>query len=198
MAFFKFGKSTSDKTTDEEIVERILKGELHLQELLYDRYSAKIFHKCLSIIKDREAAKDCTHDIMVKIFMKLGDFKGKSAFSLWVHSISYNYCMDYLSKQKRLDFSDYSDHEYEAVANDDESLESKLLQDLKLTQLEVVFEQLTPDEKIILMMRYQDGLSVKEISDTLNVGESAVKMRLKRSRDHLAELINVLDKKSNR
>lgn len=198
MAFFKFGKTASDKTTDEEIVDRILQGELHLQELLYDRYSTKIFHKCLSIIKDREAAKDCTHDIMVKIFMKLGDFKGKSAFSLWVHSISYNYCMDYLSKQKRLDFSDYSDHEYEAVANDDESLESKLLQDLKLTQLEIVFEQLTPDERIILLMRYQDGLSVKEISDTLNVGESAVKMRLKRSRDHLAKLINTLDKNSNR
>ncbi len=195
MAFFKFGKSTSDKITDEEIVERILKGELHLQELLYDRYSTKIFHKCLSIIKDREAAKDCTHDIMVKIFMKLGDFKGKSAFSLWVHSITYNFCMDYLSKQKRLDFSDYSDYEYEKVSNDDESLENKIFQDLKLTQLEIVFEQLNPDEKIILMMRYQDGHSVKEISDTLGVGESAVKMRLKRSRDRLAELINMIDKK---
>lgn len=198
MAFFKFGKSVSDKITDEEIVERILEGELHLQELLYDRYSTKIFHKCLSIIKDREAAKDCTHDIMVKIFMKLGDFKGKSAFSLWVHSITYNFCMDYLSKQKRLDFSDYSDYEYEKVANDDEALEDKLLQDLKLTQLETVFEQLNPDEKIILLMRYQDGLSVKEISDTLGVGESAVKMRLKRSRDRLAELIEMLDKKGNR
>jgi RNA polymerase sigma factor (sigma-70 family) len=198
MAFFKFGKSTSDKITDEEVVERILKGELHLQELLYDRYSTKIFHKCLSIIKDREAAKDCTHDIMVKIFMKLGDFKGKSAFSLWVHSITYNFCMDYLSKQKRLDFSDYSDYEYEKVSNDDESLENKILQDLKLTQLEVVFEQLSPDEKIILMMRYQDGHSVKEISDTLGVGESAVKMRLKRSRDRLAELINMIDKKGNK
>ncbi len=198
MAFFKFGKSTSDKITDEEVVERILKGELHLQELLYDRYSTKIFHKCLSIIKDREAAKDCTHDIMVKIFMKLGDFKGKSAFSLWVHSITYNFCMDYLSKQKRLDFSDYSDYEYEKVSNDDESLENKILQDFKLTQLEVVFEQLNPDEKIILMMRYQDGHSVKEISDTLGVGESAVKMRLKRSRDRLAELINMIDKKGNK
>ena len=198
MAFFKFGKSTSDKITDEELVERILKGELQMQELLYDRYSVKIFHKCLSLIKDREAAKDCTHDIMVKIFMKLGDFKGKSAFSLWVHSITYNFCMDYLSKQKRLDFSDYSEYEYEAVANDDESLENKLLQDLKLTQLEIVFEQLNPDEKIILMMRYQDGMSVKDISDTLNVGESAVKMRLKRSRDHLAELITSLEKKQGK
>ncbi len=195
MAFYKFVKNTSDKISDEEIVERILKGEQQLLEQLYDRYSGKIFHKCLSIIKDREAAKDCTHDITIKIFMNLANFKGRSAFSLWVHSITYNYCMDYLSKQKRMDYSDYSDYEYENVANDDEALESKLLQDLKLTQLEAVFEKLNPDEKIILMMRYQDGMSVKDIADTLSIGESAVKMRLKRSRDRLAELIEELDKK---
>ncbi|NJN34915.1 MAG: RNA polymerase sigma factor [Saprospiraceae bacterium] len=191
-------KNTSDKMSDEEIVERILKGEQQLLEQLYDRYSGKIFHKCLSIIKDREAAKDCTHDITIKIFMNLANFKGRSAFSLWVHSITYNYCMDYLTKQKRMDYSDYSDYEYENVANDDEALESKLLQDLKLTQLEAVFEKLNPDEKIILMMRYQDGMSVKDIADTLSIGESAVKMRLKRSRDRLAELIEELDKKQGR
>jgi RNA polymerase sigma factor (sigma-70 family) len=195
MAFFKFGKTTTDKITDEEIVERILKGEQHLLEMLYDRYSTKIFHKCISLIKDREAAKDCTHDIMVKIFMNLVNFKGKSAFSLWIHSITYNYCMDYLSKQKRMDVSDYSDYEYENLASDDESLENKLLQDMKLTQLEQVFEFLNPDEKLILMMRYQDAMSVKDIADSLNIGESAVKMRLKRSRDRLAELIDEFDKK---
>lgn len=184
--------------SDEEIVERILKGEQQLLELLYDRYSGKIYHKCYSIIKDREAAKDCTHDITIKIFMNLAYFKGRSAFSLWVHSITYNYCMDYLNKQKRMDYSDYSEYEYENLANDDESLESKLLQDLKLTQLEAVFEKLNPDEKIILMMRYQDGMSVKDIADTLSIGESAVKMRLKRSRDRLAELIEDLDRKQNR
>ena len=198
MAFFKFGKTTSEKITDEEIIERILKGEQHLLEMLYDRYSAKIFHKCLSLIKDREAAKDCTHDIMVKIFMNLANFKGKSAFSLWVHSISYNYCMDYLSKQKKMDFADVSDYEYDNLAYDDTSLENKLLQDLKLTQLETVFEQLNTDDKMLLMMRYQDGMSVKDISDSLNLGESAVKMRLKRSRDRLADLIEALEKKQKK
>ena len=198
MAFFKFGKTTSEKITDEEIIERILKGEQQLLEMLYDRYSAKIFHKCLSLIKDREAAKDCTHDIMVKIFMNLANFKGKSAFSLWVHSISYNYCMDYLSKQKKMNFSDVSDYEYDNLAYDDTSLENKLLQDLKLTQLETVFEQLNTDDKMLLMMRYQDGMSVKDISDSLNLGESAVKMRLKRSRDRLADLIEALEKKQKK
>jgi RNA polymerase sigma-70 factor (ECF subfamily) len=196
MAFFKFSKSSNDKLADEQVVERILKGEQQLLEVLYDRYSGKIYHKCLSLIKDREAAKDCTHDIMVKVFMNLANFKGKAAFSLWVHSISYNYCMDYLTKQKRLDYSDYTENIYENVANDDASLEDKILQDAQLTQLEAVFEELNADEKIILMMRYQDGMSVKDISDSLGIGESAVKMRLKRGRDRLADLIETLNKKN--
>ena len=72
MAFFKYGKTNTEKQlTDEEIVGLILGGEQQHLDVLYDRYSTKIFHKCLSIIKDREASKDCTHDIMVKIFMNL-------------------------------------------------------------------------------------------------------------------------------
>ena len=196
MAFFKYGKSNTEKQlTDEEIVALILAGEQQHLDVLYDRYSTKIFHKCLSIIKDREASKDCTHDIMVKIFMNLAKFQGRSAFSLWVHSITYNFCMDYLSKQKRRGISDFSDIEFEQVSDDDEALETKLLQDLKLTQLEVVFEKLNADDKILLLMRYQDGLSVRDIAESLGVGESAIKMRLKRSRDRLGDLIEDLQKK---
>jgi RNA polymerase sigma factor (sigma-70 family) len=193
MAFFKPTKPVSEKLSDEEIVERVLKnGEQNLLEVLYDRYSAKIFHKCVSLIKDREASKDCTHDIMVKIFMNLVNFKGKSAFSLWVHSITYNYCMDYLQKRKRLEFNDLSETEYEHASGDEDDLANKILQDIKLTQLEIVFELLNSDEKILLLMRYQDGMAVKDIAESLGVGESAIKMRLKRSRDHLAELITEL------
>ena len=42
----------------------------------------------------------------------------------------------------------------------------------------------------MLLMRYQEGLSIKEIAEVLEISESAVKMRLKRSRDRLAELLN--------
>ena len=103
--------------------------------------------------------------------------------------------MDYLQKQKRLQYNDYEESEYEHMATDDIELENKIMRDLQLTQLETVFEQLNPEEKIVLMMRYQDGMSVKEVAEALNVGESAVKMRLKRSRDHLAVLINDLERK---
>lgn len=188
--FFRQKKNTVETFSDEEVVDKIVsKGEQQYLEVLYDRYSNKIYHKCLSIIKDTEASKDCTHDIIMRIFTNLVKFKGRSSFSLWVHSITYNYCMDYLQKRKRIVFNDYIAGEYDDLPDDSWELELKQLKDLQLSQLELVFQDLNPDEQIILMMRYQDGMSVKDIAESLEIGESAVKMRLKRSRDHLAELI---------
>jgi len=177
--------------TDKEVIEKIIqKGEKELLEIIYERYATKVFHKCISLIKNREIAKDLAHDIMIKIFLSLSKFKGKSAFSLWVHSITYNHCMDYLRKKKKLKYESYVEKDYEHLTNDTTQKEEAILMELQLTQLEEVFVELHAEEKLILLMRYQDGMSIKQIGQTLNLGESAVKMRLKRSRDRLAKLLN--------
>lgn len=186
----KISRKNKNKLSDAEVIKLILEnGKKELLEILYERYSDKVYHKCLSITKDREVSKDLAHDILVKIFLNLNKFKGKSTFSLWVHSITYNYCMDYLRKQKRLNFQVYDTEAYDQLSTDEIELENKILADLKLSQLEVLFEELKAEDKIILLMRYQDGMSVKQIALSLAISESAVKMRLKRSRDRLAELL---------
>ena len=48
-------------------------------------------------------------------------------------------------------------------------------------------ELISPDEKMILLLKYQDNLSVRELSEALDIGESAVKMRLKRAKDKLVQ-----------
>lgn len=179
------------KLTDLEIIERIIqKGEKELLEHIYERYATKVYHKCISLVKNQEIAKDLAHDIMIKIFLSLVKFKGKSTFSLWVHSITYNHCMDYLRKKKKLKYESYVEKDYEHVSSENSEKEEALLLELQLTQLESVFNDLHPEEKLILLMRYQDAMSIKQIAATLNLGESAVKMRLKRSRDRLAKLLN--------
>lgn len=175
--------------SDWDIIQKILEGEKYLLEILYNRYATKVFHKCLSITKDRDISKDLSHDIIIKIFLNLVKFKGTADFSFWVYSITYNHCMDYLKKKKRLHFDDLASKSSTQISTDEIELEHKVLKELRLDQLELLFEELKADEKIILLMRYQDGMSVKEIATTLKVGESAIKMRLKRSRDRLAELI---------
>ena len=176
--------------SDKEIVEQIIAtGDKELFNILYDRYADKVYHKCLLLTKDKEMSKDLTHDILIKVFLNIAKLTKITNFSLWVHSITYNHCIDYLRLKKKFKHEDYDEARFEHISEEDIEREQQELKEIQLSELEVVFEQLKQEDRLILLMRYQDGLPVKAIAKTLSVGESAVKMRLKRSRDHLAELL---------
>lgn len=189
MTFIKSGSDTSTPLSDEEIVLRVIKnGDQQLLSTLYDRYCDRIYRKCLSITRDKNTAKDLTHDIFIKIFRSLDKFQGKSKLSLWIHSISYNHCMNHLKKEKKLKFDSLDSMIINDPKDDkSESLDAEFLE-LQLSQLSQVFNQLHPEEKLILLMRYKDEMPVKVIAETLNIKLSAAKMRLKRSRDSLSRL----------
>ena len=58
---------------------------------------------------------------------------------------------------------------------------------MRVEYLKEVMELISPDEKMILLLKYQDNLSIKEISSALDIGESVVKMRLKRAKEKLVD-----------
>ncbi len=180
-----------DDITDNDLIVLIVQeGRRELMHVIYDRYADKVYHKCISLSKDRVLSEDLMHDVMVKILANLSQFKGTSDFSFWVHSITYNYCMDYLRKKKKTHVTEILDYNtFDAIAEDEIEQENNILKELRLEQLARIFENLDSDEKGMLLMRYQEGLSIREIAEMLDISESAVKMRLKRSRDRLAELL---------
>lgn len=181
---------TKEKISDKEIVERIIAtGDKELFHILYERYADKVYRKCLLLTKDRETSKDLAHDILIKVFLNLSKLKKITNFSLWVHSITYNHCIDYLRLKQKVKYEDFEEQAFEDISEEDIEREQQELKELQLSELEAVFAELKEEEKLILLMRYQDDLSIKDIARTLSMGESAVKMRLKRSRDHLAELL---------
>jgi len=183
--------------SDVEIVTFITKEQkTDLFELLYDRYAPIIYRKCVSLTKDQNTAKDLMHDIMIKIFLNIAQFEGRSNFSLWVNTISYNHCMQYFKLKKRLLISSEELNTYENVAIQDIEEEHQELQQIKSKQLNILLEKLKSEYRLILVMRYFSDMSVKEIAESLEIGESAVKMRLKRGRTKLAELFNQLNQDS--
>lgn len=185
---------TSDHISDKKIVEQIIAtGNMELFHVLYDRYVDKVYRKCLLLTKDKEVSKDLTHDILIKVFLNLSKLKKITNFSLWVHSITYNHCIDYLRLKNKFKHEDYDEALFENITEEEIEREQQELKELRLSELEVVFEQLNQEERLILLMRYKDGLSIKAIAKAFEVGESAVKMRLKRSRDHLAALLTKIN-----
>lgn len=187
-------KKEFKELTDEELVKQITCQQDRrlirlMQEELYMRHNDKVYGKCLLMTKDNSIARDLAHDIFIKIFLKLHTFKGNASFLSWTFAITYNHCISYLNRTKNKYKVGLEDQGFE-IPDDEQALENKILKDMKLTQLEVVFEQLKDQEKLLLTMRYKDGFSIKQMSEILGVNSGALKMRLKRSRDHLANLIN--------
>ncbi|MFY0712726.1 RNA polymerase sigma factor [Seonamhaeicola sp. NFXS20] len=181
-----------NKQPDEDLVKAIVKtNDTMLFEILYDRYSMLVYNKCLGFAKDEDEAKDLAQDVFLKLFVKLASFKGKSKFSTWLYAFTYNHCVNYVTRNTAKKFEkkavDYKDIENLSEDNDDSSFLS-----MKVDKLKVALEKISPDEKMILLLKYQDLLSIKDIVDVLDIGESAVKMRIKRAKDKLITVYNNL------
>lgn len=175
---------------DSEIIKNIIEDKkAECFGTLYDRYSNKVYNKCISLIKDLEIAKDLTHDIFLKVFVNLGSFKGDSTFSTWLYSITYNYCMDYLRKSKK--FIEVAVNEkLPDFQTSDEQDEVDSIYQMDSNKLNALLEKIPTNDKVILLMKYQDDMSIKEIKQSFNIGESAAKMRLKRAKEKLIFIYN--------
>lgn len=186
----------SKDLTDAELVAQIVATNNSLLFCtLYDRYSKKVYNKCYSFARNEDEAKDLTQDVFLKLFIKLHTFKGKAKFSTWLYSFTYNFCANYVNRDKGRKMSDESDtmdnHEY--YLSHMEDVEEETLFELQASQLEIALENIDPEDKAILLLKYQDEVSVKDLQSLLKVGESAVKMRLKRARIRVVEEHNKLN-----
>lgn len=176
--------------SDEDLVAAINRSQdTLLFGFLYDRYSNVVFNKCYNFTRVDDEAEDLTQDIFLKLFIKLPTFQGKSKFSTWLYAFTYNHCVNFvkrdkahLMKNKSLPVEEY---DHLLIETSDHSLfqiqESKLREALNL---------INPDDKMLLLLKYQDDVSIKDIAEAFEMGESAVKMRLKRAKARVVELCN--------
>ena len=185
-----------NKLSDEELVKTIVSSnDTLLFEILYDRYAKMVYNKCRGFSKRDDEAEDLAQDIFLKLFVKLKTFKGNSKFSTWLYAFTYNHCVNYVNRntakkieKQSVDATHIQDSGYSIEDNDND------INQLKVDKLKEALELITPEEKMILLLKYQDSLSIKELADAFDIGESAVKMRLKRAKE---KLINVYNKKED-
>ena len=174
---------------DLEVINSYLETQASMCfSVLYSRYASKIYGKCLTILKDEAMAEDATQEIFMKIFLNLSRFEEKARFSTWIYSITYNYCIDYLRRKQKLGnvFSDDEIEKAADVAEDDVS--DAALMELEVKQLRNILDEMPPGDRTILLMKYQDDMSIREIAEILNKSESAVKMKIKRAKEKAQKL----------
>lgn len=173
---------------DTVVIERYLKNQANVCfRILYNRYAGKIYSKAITMLKDEDIAEDATQEIFTKIFLNLNKFSGKSKFSTWVYSVTYNYCIDYIRRGKKAKklFTDELENPPDLQA--EEVPDEELLQ-MEVSQLKRVLGELRDGDRSILLMKYQDDMSIKDIAAIIGKQESAVKMQLKRAKEKAKKL----------
>ncbi len=175
-------KKRYNELSDSEVLDLYMNSQSSMYfDLLYSRYINKVYSKCISLLKDEVLAQDAAQEIFVKIFLNLSKFNKKSKFSTWIYSITYNYCIDVIRKQKKL--QKVITKESEQLPDiEQEEINDKELLEIEYNRLSEVLEHIPVQDKAVLLMKYQDDMSIKEISQVLVKSESAIKMKIKRAK----------------
>lgn len=179
-----------EHSTDEQLVDLIVKTKnAMLFGVLYNRHSSAVYNKCYSFAPNLEEAQDLAQDIFLKLFIKLRSFKKHSKFSTWLYALTYNHCVNYIKR----DVSKKIQRKSIAVNKCRKPLieiDEATLFNMKVDKLQRALTLVSPKDKMILLLKYQDSFSIKELSEVLFIGESAVKMRLKRARAKIVGIYN--------
>jgi RNA polymerase sigma factor (sigma-70 family) len=176
--------------TDLELIRLYLETqETSYFSALYTKYYNRVFAKCLAILGDHAIAQDAAQEVFTKIFLNLSGFNEKAQFSTWIYSITYNYCIDVIRKEKKNQMFSHDMEKAGAVLDD---VEDVFLLEMKLDRLKALLERIPLSDKAMLMMKYQDDLSIREIGEICYKSESAVKMQLKRAKQKVRQIYDEL------
>ena len=180
--------SANKEISDADIIKEYLRTQSStFFSILYRKYAGKVYGKCLSILRNEDEARDAVQDIFVKIMLNLGNFGEKSQFSTWIYSITYNFCIDLIRKRKK-EKTLFSEDIERVPDVAEEDVPDEFMREMDIKYLKQVLEELSTGDRIILLMKYHDELSIKEIADTIDKTESAVKMKIKRAKHKAQEL----------
>jgi len=166
---------------DEEIVDRVIKGEKHLYESLMRKYNLRLFRISMSIINDDMAVEDVMQTAYLNAYLSLASFKNKSSFSTWLTRILINESL--LFKKKKARQQELIEKQQDNYITDS-PLKGLMNKELKII-LEKSIADLPEKYKIVFVMREIEEMSTNETMDVLSLSESNVKVRLNRAKEML-------------
>lgn len=172
-----------EDVSDRDIIDRYLETQDGSYfSIIYDRYSRLVYAKSLSMLKNEAAAEDAVQEIFIKVMLKLSSYTGDAKFSTWMYAITYNYCIDVIRKTQRKKAIDVEDIDVLEASMIPEPDDARILE-VDIKRLKYILERIPRKDKAILMMKYLEEFSIKEIAEIMEKSESAVKMQILRAKE---------------
>ena len=162
-------------------------GDANAFSFLVDRYQKPVFSLCYRMLGNSQDAEDAAQESFIRAYMHLKKFDPNRSFTTWLLSIASHYCIDQIRKKQLLTVS------VDALPNEiipdrkAPNPETKIRSAEREFMVQKLIAKLKPLDRAAIILRYWHQCSEVEIAEALNLSVSAVKSRLYRSRQTLAE-----------
>lgn len=174
--------------TDEQIIDSIKRGNKTDFALLVDRYKDRAFSLLRKILKNEMDAEEALQDSFMKVFNSLDSFRFESKFSTWFYKVTYNTGLTVLaSKKRQIEKEMTSLEDHFDLGDEDDRIYSES-ENVKQYILKLV-DKLPPRNALVVILFYIDDMSLKDISEILDISLVNTKVLLHRSRNSLRDLI---------
>ncbi len=179
---------------DLELVRAFRKGDERAFEELVRRYQRQVANVIYLTLGSRAEVDDLTQEVFLRVYRSLSRVEVTTSLFSWIYRIAVNIAIDELRRRKikrtlSLDFFSESSLEREKNIEDPTEPSERVLSDERKQKVMEAIKKLTPAHRAALVLREYEGLSYKEIAQTLNITEQAVKSRIFRSREELKKLL---------
>ena len=174
---------SNQNITESDLIRGCLNKDRNMQEILYHRFSAKMYGVCLRYCKDAADAQDLLQDGFVKIFKNLDKFRGEGSFEGWIRRIFVNTAIEHFRKSIKK-FTVTDSHE---VIIEDSSWNA--LDNLAEKDVIKMIQVLSPGYRQVFNMFVIEGYTHKDIGDILGISEGTSKSQLARAKGILKKMV---------
>lgn len=179
---------------DQSLIRAFQEGDEKAFEEIVRRYQRQVANLIYLTMGNRSDVEDLAQDVFLRVYRSIGKVTvGTSLFS-WIYRITLNLCIDELRRKKfkrmlALDTSEESSSDHSIAIEHPSSASDDVMTNEKKAQILDALKKLTPAHRTALVLREYEDMSYKEISDTLQISEQAVKSRIFRAREELKDLL---------
>jgi RNA polymerase sigma-70 factor (ECF subfamily) len=177
---------------DEEVVARVLAGELALFEIIMRRYNQRLFRVARAIVGNESEAQDVMQEAYVRAYTHLEQFAHRAQFSTWLTRIAVNESLAVNRRSKKFEFFDPADPEsaeVPAMVSKNADPERQAYGNEMRALLEAAIDELPVEYRAVFVMREIEEMNTAETAEALEVSEEVVKTRLHRGRAMLRDLL---------
>lgn len=179
-----------NKTDDIFFIEAVRKGNVAAFSVLVERYQNMVYSLSLKLLKNAEDAEELAQDTFIKAYQKLDTYEGKSKFSTWIYSITYNACISELRK-RRIHFSSLEDQRFSD--HDEMKMHDYFSETKKEDQekyLNLALGKLPEDDQILVTLYYYESQSMDDISIITGLTVSNIKVKIHRARKRMYAILH--------